>query len=104
MLMQNIMYPFTLDAHSINNLTHLDSSIIYYHIMDFINDFWSSSSLKVVGGSSLRTSRTFSVTRAHMATPKHLKPFINCSNRRNHTTSSIQTNAKYREIDLAEIW
>ncbi|XP_025075179.1 uncharacterized protein LOC112552923 [Pogonomyrmex barbatus] len=91
MLMQNIMYPFTRDAHSISNFTHFDSSIIHYHIMDFINDFWSNN--------LNRASRTFSVTCAHMITPKHLKPFINYSNRRNHSTSSIQTNAKYKEID-----
>ncbi|XP_025074896.1 uncharacterized protein LOC112552856 [Pogonomyrmex barbatus] len=89
MLMQNIMYLFTRDIHSISNLTHLDSSIIHtISWMDFINDFWSS------------LNRAFSITCAHMATPtKRLKPFINCSNRRNHSTSSIQTNVKCRKID-----
>uniref|UniRef100_T1HRK1 Uncharacterized protein n=3 Tax=Rhodnius prolixus TaxID=13249 RepID=T1HRK1_RHOPR len=78
MLMQNIMYPFIRDAHSTSNLTHLHSSVIHHHIMDFINDFWSSN--------LNRASRTFSVTCAHMATPKILKPLINCSNRRCRVT------------------
>uniref|UniRef100_A0A0K2VA21 Uncharacterized protein n=1 Tax=Lepeophtheirus salmonis TaxID=72036 RepID=A0A0K2VA21_LEPSM len=42
--------------------------------MDSINDFRISNLNRV--------SRTFSVTCAHLVTPKIMKPLINCSNRR----------------------
>uniref|UniRef100_A0A0K2T0F3 Uncharacterized protein n=1 Tax=Lepeophtheirus salmonis TaxID=72036 RepID=A0A0K2T0F3_LEPSM len=41
--------------------------------MDFINYFWSNN--------LNRASRTFSFTCTHIATPKILKPLINCLNK-----------------------
>lgn len=42
MLVQNVTYPFTRDAHSISNPTHLQSCITHNQIMVFIKYLWRS--------------------------------------------------------------
>lgn len=57
-----------------SNLTHLQSPITYYQIMDVINKFRSILRYRV--------STTFSVTCVIMATPKLFIPFTNLLSRR----------------------
>lgn len=52
MLVQNVIYPFSSDAHSTSNLKHIQTAIIDNQILEFVNDFWSNH---VFGNHSFHT-------------------------------------------------
>lgn len=87
----SIMYPFTPNSDSASQLTHRQTFVTHHQIIDFIIDFLSSD--------LNRASTTFIVIYAHLATPKIVKPHINCSKRRSRITIMfIKLLFKYLEV------